>query len=142
MGRRDFTEDEWDRPEGGGGGRPVCSMEGGRVFEQAGINFSHVYGRSACRASATAQRPELAGRRFEALGVSIVHPGNPYVPTTHCNVRFFSASARHEPVWWFGGGFDLTPYYGFDEDAVHWHGQRAGLRTVRRGRLRSVQEVV
>jgi coproporphyrinogen III oxidase len=92
------------------------------VFEQAGVNFSHVLGDNL-PPSATAQRPELAGRRFEALGVSlVVHPHNPYVPTCHCNVRFFIASkAGAEPVWWFGGGFDLTPYYGFEDDAVHWH---------------------
>jgi coproporphyrinogen III oxidase len=92
------------------------------VFEQAGINFSHVYG-EGLPASATAHRPELAGRRFEALGVSLViHPRNPYVPTSHANVRFFAAYKEGEaPIWWFGGGFDLTPYYGFEEDAVYWH---------------------
>jgi coproporphyrinogen III oxidase len=92
------------------------------VFEQAGVGFSHVHG-PGLPPSATAQRPELAGRSFEALGVSLVfHPRNPYVPTTHMNVRFFLAEKPEaEPVWWFGGGFDLTPYYGFEEDAVHWH---------------------
>jgi coproporphyrinogen III oxidase len=97
-------------------------MRGGAVFEQGGINFSHVFG-SHLPASATAHRPELAGRTFQAMGVSLVmHPANPYVPTSHANVRFFLAErAGAEPVWWFGGGFDLTPYYGFDADVVHWH---------------------
>ena len=96
-------------------------MDGG-VFEQAGVGFSHVFG-PGLPPSATAQRPELAGRSFEAVGVSLVfHPHNPYVPTTHMNVRFFLAEREgHDPVWWFGGGFDLTPYYGFEEDAVHFH---------------------
>ena len=94
----------------------------GAVFEQAGVGFSHVFG-PGLPPSATAQRPDLAGRRFEAIGVSLVfHPRNPYAPTTHMNVRFFLAEKEgHEPVWWFGGGFDLTPYYGFEEDAVHFH---------------------
>nr|MCU0766349.1 oxygen-dependent coproporphyrinogen oxidase [Gammaproteobacteria bacterium] len=115
-----FREDAWDRPEGGGGRTRV--LEDGPVLEKAGVNFSHVTGR-ALPPSATAQRPELAGRGFEALGVSLViHPRNPYVPTSHANVRFFIAQKPGEaPVWWFGGGFDLTPYYGFREDAVHWH---------------------
>lgn len=115
-----FRQDSWERAEGGGGQTRI--LTGGKVFEQAGVNFSHVLGDSL-PPSATAQRPELAGRSFEALGVSLViHPQNPYVPTCHCNVRFFIASkAGVEPVWWFGGGFDLTPYYGFEEDAVHWH---------------------
>lgn len=115
-----FHEDSWQRPEGGGGQTRI--LTGGNVFEQAGVNFSHVLGENL-PASATAQRPELAGRGFEALGVSLViHPHNPYVPTCHCNVRFFIArKADVEPVWWFGGGFDLTPYYGFEDDAVHWH---------------------
>jgi len=97
-------------------------MSGGAVFEQGGINFSHVFG-SNLPASATAHRPELAGRTFQAMGVSLVmHPANPYVPTSHANVRFFVAEkAGAEPVWWFGGGFDLTPYYGFDTDVIHWH---------------------
>ncbi|KFD18219.1 aerobic coproporphyrinogen III oxidase [Rahnella aquatilis CIP 78.65 = ATCC 33071] len=92
------------------------------MFEQAGVNFSHVAG-AALPASATAHRPELAGRSFQAMGVSLViHPLNPYVPTSHANVRFFIAEKPGEaPVWWFGGGFDLTPYYGFEEDARHWH---------------------
>jgi coproporphyrinogen III oxidase len=115
-----FREDRWKRVEGGGGRSRV--LEGGSVFEKAGINFSHVHG-DTMPASATAHRPELAGRSFEALGVSLViHPHNPYVPTSHANVRFFIAEKTGaDPVWWFGGGFDLTPYYGFEEDAVHWH---------------------
>jgi coproporphyrinogen III oxidase len=94
----------------------------GAVLEQGGVNFSRVYG-AGLPPSATAQRPELAGRSFQALGVSVViHPRNPYVPTSHCNVRFFQAEKPGtEPVWWIGGGFDLTPYYGFDDDCVHWH---------------------
>jgi len=119
-GEARFREESWDRPEGGGGRSRVLSE--GAVFEQAGIGFSHVFG-SGMPLSATAHRPELAGRGFEALGVSLVfHPRNPYVPTTHMNIRFFLAESEgHDPVWWFGGGFDLTPYYGFEEDAVHWH---------------------
>lgn len=115
-----FIEDNWQRDAGGGGRSRV--LRDGNVFEQAGVNFSHVSG-DALPASATAHRPELAGRRFEAMGVSlVVHPRNPYVPTSHANVRFFSATKPDaEPVWWFGGGFDLTPYYGFEEDVVHWH---------------------
>jgi len=119
-GEARFAEDSWERP-GGGGGRSRVLTEGA-VFEQAGVGFSHVFG-PGLPPSATAQRPDLAGRGFEALGVSLVfHPRNPYVPTTHMNVRFFLAEKPgHEPVWWFGGGFDLTPYYGFEEDAVHFH---------------------
>jgi coproporphyrinogen III oxidase len=115
-----FREDQWTREEGGGGRSRV--MEEGAVFEKAGINFSHVHGEQL-PASASAHRPELAGRSFEAMGVSlVVHPRNPYVPTSHANVRFLVAEKpAAEPVWWFGGGFDLTPYYGYDEDAVHWH---------------------
>lgn len=115
-----FQEDSWDRDAGGGGKSRV--LADGNVFEQAGINFSHVYGDNL-PPSATAHRPELAGRNFQAMGVSLViHPHNPYVPTSHANVRFFIAEKEgHEPVWWFGGGFDLTPYYGFDEDCKHWH---------------------
>ena len=115
-----FAEDSWERPEGGGGRSRVLSE--GAVFEQAGVGFSHVFG-PGLPASATAQRPDLAGRSFQALGVSLVfHPRNPYVPTTHMNVRFFLAEKEGaDPVWWFGGGFDLTPYYGFEEDAVHFH---------------------
>ncbi|HKV11885.1 MAG TPA: oxygen-dependent coproporphyrinogen oxidase [Thermoanaerobaculia bacterium] len=119
-GAERFQEDSWERPEGGGGRSRV--LTGGAVLEQGGVGFSHVHG-PGLPASATAHRPELAGRGFEALGVSLVlHPRNPYAPTTHMNVRFFIAEkAGEEPVWWFGGGFDLTPYYGFEEDAVHWH---------------------
>ena len=119
-GQNEFREDTWQREEGGGGRSRV--LEEGGVFEKAGINFSHVRGKQL-PASATAHRPELAGRGFEALGVSLViHPRNPYVPTSHANVRFFVAEKQDsDPVWWFGGGFDLTPYYGFEEDAVHWH---------------------
>jgi len=119
-GSVDFHEDNWTRDEGGGGRSRV--LEGGAVFEKAGINFSHVFG-AELPPSATAARPELAGRTFQAMGVSLViHPLNPYVPTSHANVRFFIAEKPgFEPVWWFGGGFDLTPYYGFEEDAVHWH---------------------
>jgi coproporphyrinogen III oxidase len=115
-----FREDSWERPEGGGGRSRV--LTGGAVFEQAGIGYSHVHG-PGLPPSATVHRPDLAGRSFEALGVSLVfHPQNPYVPTTHMNIRFFIAEREgEEPVWWFGGGFDLTPYYGFEEDAVHWH---------------------
>ncbi len=119
-GTLELQEDEWDREDGGGG----CSrvMRNGQVFEQAGINFSHVYG-DELPASATAHRPELAGRKFQAIGVSlIIHPINPYVPTTHMNVRFFVAEKEDkDSIWWFGGGFDLTPFYGFEEDAKHWH---------------------
>jgi len=129
-----FREDAWQRPEGGGGRTRV--LAGGAVFEKAGVNFSHVHG-AALPPSATAHRPGIAGQPYEALGLSIVaHPRNPYVPTSHANVRFFIAggaplasglsplatgAAPAAPVWWFGGGFDLTPYYGFEEDAVHWH---------------------
>ncbi len=115
-----FHEDNWTRDAGGGGRSRV--LTGGEVFEQAGINFSHVSG-AALPASASAHRQSLAGRSFQALGVSlVVHPRNPYAPTSHFNVRFFIAEKPgSEPIWWFGGGFDLTPYYGFDEDCVHWH---------------------
>jgi coproporphyrinogen III oxidase len=120
-GQARFVEDAWDREGGGGGGRTRVLAEG-KVFEQAGVNFSHVTGDSL-PASATAHRPELAGRRFEAMGVSLViHPHNPYVPTSHANVRFFIAEKDGaEPIWWFGGGFDLTPYYPFEEDVLSWH---------------------
>ncbi|WP_454010555.1 oxygen-dependent coproporphyrinogen oxidase [Aeromonas sp. Marseille-Q7275] len=115
-----FVEDAWRR-EGGGGGRTRVLCHGA-VIEQGGVNFSHVYG-DAMPASATAHRPELAGRKFEAMGVSLViHPHNPYVPTSHANVRFFIAEKEGEaPIWWFGGGFDLTPFYPFAEDVQHWH---------------------
>jgi coproporphyrinogen III oxidase len=115
-----FRRDAWTRPEGGGG--ISCLIEDGSVFERGGVNFSHVTGK-ALPASATAARRDLAGRSFQAMGVSLVlHPRNPYVPTVHMNVRFFVAEkAGTEPVTWFGGGMDLTPYYGFEEDAVHFH---------------------
>src|SRR5688572_2122973 len=145
-----FREDNWQRSEGGGGRSRVLTE--GTVFEKAGVGFSHVHGKTL-PASATAHRPELAGKTWQALGVSLViHPRNPYVPTSHANVRFFAAAAAQAsgngrepmaqpatntspspqaprpspasataPTWWFGGGFDLTPYYGFEEDAVHWH---------------------
>jgi coproporphyrinogen III oxidase len=118
-----FREDNWDRDGESGGGRTRV-LENGAVFEQAGVNFSHVRG-DALPTSATQHRPELAGRQFEALGVSLViHPNNPHIPTSHANVRFFIAKEQgEEPIWWFGGGFDLTPYYGYKEDAVHWHQQ-------------------
>ena len=115
-----FREDDWQRP-GGGGGRSRVLAEGA-VIEKGGVNFSHVQG-TELPAAATAARPELAGCGFEAMGVSLViHPRNPHVPTSHANVRFFVAERPdREPVWWFGGGFDLTPYYGQVEDCVHWH---------------------
>ena len=115
-----FVEEVWERPSGGGGRTRVLSN--GQVFEQGGVNFSHVFG-DTLPPSASAQRPELAGRSFQAMGVSLViHPHNPMIPTSHANVRFFVAEkAGEEPVWWFGGGFDLTPYYGFEEDCVQWH---------------------
>ena len=115
-----FEEDSWEREQGGGGRSRV--LEEGETFEKAGVNFSHVFGDNMPK-SATAHRPELEGRRFQAMGVSLViHPRNPMVPTSHANVRFFIAEKEGaDPVWWFGGGFDLTPYYGFEEDCVHWH---------------------
>ena len=119
-GGANFVEDAWERPGGGGGRSRVISN--GAVFEQGGVNFSHVFG-DTLPPSATAQRPELAGRSFQAMGVSLViHPHNPLIPTSHANVRFFVAEKPGEaPVWWFGGGFDLTPYYGFEEDCTEWH---------------------
>lgn len=120
-GKAEFVEDAWSR-EGGGGGRSRVLSEGA-VFERAGINFSDVRGDSLPPA-ASAARPVLSGRSFRAMGVSLViHPVNPYVPTSHANVRFFLAEKAGEaPVWWFGGGYDLTPYYGFERDCRHWHG--------------------
>jgi len=124
-GKARFKEDAWQREAGGalgaGGGR-TRAIKNGAVFEKGGVNFSHVKG-AALPASATAHRPELAGRAFEAMGVSLViHPHNPYVPTSHANVRFFIAEKPGEaPVWWFGGGYDLTPYYANEDDCVHWH---------------------
>jgi coproporphyrinogen III oxidase len=115
-----FGTDSWERPEGGGGISRI--IENGNVFERGGVGFSHVTGQNL-PPSAAANRPELAGRNWEAMGVSLVlHPRNPYAPTVHLNVRFFTATAKGaEPVWWFGGGMDLTPYYGFEEDARHFH---------------------
>jgi coproporphyrinogen III oxidase len=123
-GRARFRRDAWRRAAGGGGESRI--LEGGELFEKAGINFSHVLG-PGLPASASARRPDLAGRAFQALGVSVVaHPASPYVPTAHMNVRFFIAEkAGAPPVWWFGGGFDLTPYYGFEEDARAWHAAAA-----------------
>ncbi|ETS33528.1 coproporphyrinogen III oxidase [Photorhabdus temperata] len=119
-GKGKFIEQCWQRKDGGGGRSRI--MKEGAIFEQAGANFSHVSG-TMLPSSATAHRPELAGRNYQAMGVSLViHPLNPYIPTSHANVRFFIAEKEGEaPVWWFGGGFDLTPYYGFEEDAIHWH---------------------
>ncbi|MCU7834252.1 MAG: oxygen-dependent coproporphyrinogen oxidase [gamma proteobacterium symbiont of Taylorina sp.] len=119
-GGQEFIEETWEREQGGGGRSRVLSQ--GKIFEQAGVNFSHVMGESLPR-SATAKRPELEGRSFNAMGVSLViHPNNPFVPTSHANVRFFIATKENaEPIWWFGGGFDLTPYYPFKEDVIAWH---------------------
>lgn len=116
----EFEQDQWQREEGGGGRSRV--LKNGKVFEQAGVNYSHVFGANM-PASATAHRPELQGRSFNACGVSLViHPLNPNMPTTHANVRFFIAEKEGaEPVWWFGGGFDLTPFYPVDTDVIHWH---------------------
>ncbi|MDO6713068.1 oxygen-dependent coproporphyrinogen oxidase [Aliiglaciecola sp. 2_MG-2023] len=120
-GKKQFKQDNWQREEGGGGRTRV--LTNGQVIEQGGVNFSHVFG-TQLPDSATAARPELIGRSFQAMGVSLViHPKNPYVPTSHANVRFFMAEKEgDEPVWWFGGGFDLTPFYPFMEDVQHWHG--------------------
>ncbi|MEP7705806.1 oxygen-dependent coproporphyrinogen oxidase [Paraglaciecola sp. 25GB23A] len=119
-GKGEFKEDNWQREQGGGGRTRV--LTGGAVIEQGGVNFSHVFG-GMLPPSATAARPELAGRSFQAVGVSLViHPHNPKIPTSHANVRFFIAEKEgEEPVWWFGGGFDLTPFYPIEEDVVHWH---------------------
>ena len=115
-----FRRDPWDRPEGGGGESRVLSD--GTVFERAGVSISHVFG-ERMPPSASNARPEIAGAPFEAMGLSLVfHPRNPHAPTTHCNVRFLIAKPKTGPdVWWFGGGFDLTPYYPYDEDVLHWH---------------------
>lgn len=125
-GTAQFVEDAWQREEGGGGRTRV--IRDGAVIEQGGVNFSHVYGESM-PASATAHRPELAGRSFHACGVSLViHPKNPHVPTSHANVRFFIAEKEgEEPIWWFGGGFDLTPFYPVLEDVKHWHQEACKL---------------
>ena len=120
-GKQSFQRDAWKRPGGGGG--LSCILSNGAVFEQAGVGFSHVFG-DQLPPSATKARPELAGQSFQAVGVSLViHPHNPYVPTTHANFRYFSAGDPDAgpAAWWFGGGFDLTPYYPFPEDVVHWH---------------------
>jgi coproporphyrinogen III oxidase len=119
-GEAEFVRDSWDRPQGGGGTTRVITD--GRVFEKGGVNFSQVTGDSM-PASATAHRPHLAGASWQAMGVSLViHPTNPHVPTSHANVRFFIATPKDaEPVYWFGGGYDLTPYYGVEDDCVHWH---------------------
>ena len=116
----EFIHDAWDRPEGGGGISRVIG--GGKVFEKGGVNFSHVMG-NTMPPSATAHRPHLAGAPWQAMGVSLVmHPHNPHVPTSHANVRFFIATPENaEPAYWFGGGYDLTPYYGVNEDCEHWH---------------------
>jgi coproporphyrinogen III oxidase len=115
-----FRRDAWSRPEGGGGESRILS--GGAVFERAGVSFSHVFG-DKMPPSATIQRPDIAGAPFEAMGLSLVfHPLNPHAPTTHCNVRFLCATPKAGAAhWWFGGGFDLTPYYAYDEDVLHWH---------------------
>lgn len=117
-----FLQDSWQRPEGGGGNS--CLLEEGNVFERAGVGFSHVLGTKLPPAASVAH-PEAAGRPWEAMGVSLVfHPRNPYIPTVHMNVRFFIAKAQNDTeqdIWWFGGGMDLTPYYGFEEDAEHFH---------------------
>jgi coproporphyrinogen III oxidase len=119
-GQAVFANDVWQRPLGGGGS--TRTLSNGAIFSKAGVNFSHITG-DQLPASASAHRPELAGKRFNALGVSVViHPDNPFIPTSHANVRFFIADQGEEkPIWWFGGGFDLTPYYGFIEDCRHWH---------------------
>lgn len=121
-GEKDFIVDEWKRPQGGGGLTRV--MENGAIIEKGGVNYSYVEGTNM-PASATAHRPELAGRSFKAMGVSLViHPQNPHAPTSHMNVRFFIAEKEgEEPIWWFGGGFDLTPYYADKDDCVFWHQQ-------------------
>ncbi|MBT5219734.1 MAG: oxygen-dependent coproporphyrinogen oxidase [Woeseia sp.] len=115
-----FERDHWDRADGGGGESRV--LTNGKIFEQAGVSFSHVFG-DQMPPSATQSRPELAGKRFQAMGVSLVlHPHNPYVPTTHANFRFFTTEGDDaDAIWWFGGGFDLTPYYPFLDDVIHWH---------------------
>ena len=121
-----LTEDIWERPGGGGGRTRIISD--GKLIERGGVNFSHVFGEKL-PPTATANRPELAGRAYQALGVSVVvHPLNPHVPTSHCNVRYFTAEASDDiPAWWFGGGFDLTPYYGYESDVRNWHRAAAAL---------------
>jgi len=119
-GKKTFHEDVWQHANGGGGKTRI--IENGKVFEKGGVNFSHIQGKTL-PAAATAKRPELSGCSFQAMGVSLVmHPHNPYVPTMHANIRFIVAEKPgSDPIWWFGGGFDLTPYYGFVEDCQHWH---------------------
>lgn len=121
-GKAQFREDNWTREGALGGGGRTRVIENGSVFEKGGVNFSHVQG-DALPPAATASRPELAGCSYDAMGVSLVmHPFNPYVPTSHANVRFFIAQKPdEEPIWWFGGGYDLTPFYPYDEDCKHWH---------------------
>jgi len=117
---KEFLEDKWAREEGGGG--LTCLLENGSIFDKVGVNFSDILG-DKLPAAATNIRPELQGRNYRAMGVSVVsHPKNPHVPTVHLNVRLFVAFSKNsEPIWWFGGGFDMTPYYGYEEDAIHWH---------------------
>ena len=117
---KEFLEDKWARDEGGGG--LTCLLENGSIFDKVGVNFSDILG-DKLPAAATNIRPELQGRNYRAMGVSVVsHPKNPHVPTVHLNVRLFVAFSKNsEPIWWFGGGFDMTPYYGYEEDAIHWH---------------------
>ncbi|MCK5894919.1 MAG: oxygen-dependent coproporphyrinogen oxidase [Endozoicomonadaceae bacterium] len=119
-GKASFREDLWEHHDGGGGSTRV--IENGALFEKGGVNFSHVYGKQL-PAAASARRPELAGRSFQAMGVSLViHPENPFVPTSHANVRLLIAEKEGaDPIWWFGGGYDLTPVYGFEADCRHWH---------------------
>ena len=121
-----FIKDEWSRDEGGGG--VTCILQNGNVFDKVGVNFSDISG-DHLPAAATKLRPELKGRNYQAMGVSVVcHPKNPHVPTVHLNVRLFIAySENSNPIWWFGGGFDMTPYYGYEEDAIHWHKTAKGL---------------
>ena len=146
---RSFRRDAWERPEGGTG--LTCIIEEGRVFERGGVNFSHVKG-ERLPPSATAARPQLAGRGFEVMGVSLVlHPRNPYTPTVHMNVRLFAALPQpddkvavrdSQPIWWFGGGMDLTPYYGFEEDAVHFHRDLSRRARSLRSRLSSALQAL
>ena len=119
LDNKEFFSDKWDRPEGGGGESRIFAD--GDLIEKGGVNFSHVLGETMPSA-ATAKRPELLGASWEAMGVSLViHPANPHVPTAHMNVRFFSAKQENSETWWFGGGYDLTPYYGYADDCKHWH---------------------
>ena len=117
---KSFYSDKWQRDEGGGG--ITCVLENGAVFDKVGVNFSNILGDNLPSA-ATNIRPELQGRNYQAMGISVVcHPKNPHIPTVHLNVRLFIAYSKESiPIWWFGGGFDMTPYYGYEEDAIHWH---------------------